>query len=190
MEDTMAYNKYLYWLIVSILIALFTTSLYADDSKTENKDITIISAQSSSDGKSEVRKELLEECIFSLPNANTLEAVVTSDSKYLHNVNGDLNKNGYYKVYSATVEVNYLLYQKELIIITTSSIKGQKPVMKEVDKKVRQRKDFASDANNGDLFAGKGTRQYYFSTEQKAVEDVMKRVKTWLQQQKNTLCTM
>ncbi len=189
MEDTMANNKYLTWLTFPILISLFTIILYADDTKTENKDITIISAQSTSDGKSEVRKELLEECIFSLPDVNTLEAVVTSESKYLHNVNGDASKSGYFKVYFATVEANYLMYQKELIIITTSSIKGQKPVMKEVDKKIRLSKTFSSNKSNGDLFAGKGKRDYYFSTEKKAVEDVMKRMNSWLKQQKSTLCT-
>ena len=185
----MTLNKMCSIMTLVMLFLLFSGYLYADDSKKENKDITIISAQSTSDGKSEVSKELLEECVFSLPDAHTLEAVVTSESKYLHNVNGDAGKSGYFKVFLATVEINYLIYQKELIIITTSSIKGQKPVMKEVDKKIRQSKSFTSDAHNGDLFAGKGRREYYFSTEKSAVEDVMKRVKSWLKQQENTLCT-
>lgn len=185
----MAFNKMLSGVTLPILFLIISGQIFGDDAKTENKDITIISAKSTSDGTSEVKKELLEECIFSLPEAQTLEAVVTSKSKYLHNVNGDGSKNDYYKVFSATVEVNYLIYQKELIIITTRSIKGQKPVMKEVDKKIRQSKSFVSDAHNGDMFAGKGKREYYFSTEKKAVEDVMRMVKSWLKQQKNILCT-
>ncbi len=178
--------------IVGITFILFCIVYYTgatDKKEKSSKDITIISAQSTSDGSSEIRNELLEECIKSLPNVSDLEATLTSESKFLKAINGDLNKNDYVKVYTASLTIPYLLYQKELIIITTRSIKGQKPVMKEVEKKMQKEKSFVSDANNGDLYAGKGRRAYYFSSAELASKDVMEKAKVWLKQQQNVRCT-
>ncbi len=174
--------------IILILILGHAILIYAQDEKNVTKDVTIISAQSTSDGKSEVRKEILEECILTLPNVKTLEATVTSESKYLNKINGNPKMNEYKKIYTATIEIGYLLYQKELIIITTSTIKGQKPVLKEVDRKVRQIKMFTSDPNNGDIFSGKGQRHYYFSSEENAIADVKKKASVWINQNAHTLC--
>jgi len=164
--------------------------LYADEiEKVENKDITIISAQSTSDGKSEIKKELIEECIISLPEVTSLEPIIQTVAKFLNNINGNPQKNEYTKVYNAVLEINYLLHQKELLIITTNSIKGQKPEIKEVSKKLRQTVRFESNSSNGDIFAGKGSREFYFSSAEKAKEDVIAKAKTWLKQQMGAICS-
>jgi hypothetical protein len=156
--------------------------------KTENKNITLISAQSTADGKSEFRKELLEECIVSLPNADQLDAEITSSSQFLKGINGDNKKNEFVKTYSAVIEINYMLYQKKLLIVTTSSVQGQEPVLKEVEGKIKQSKKFVSNPVEGDIYAGLSNRQHYYSTAEGAIKDVKKRAAIWLKQQAAVVC--
>ena len=59
------------------------------DSKSDDKNITIIQGQSTADGKSQVTERLLEECIGALPNPSSLEPIVNSSSEYLKEINGD-----------------------------------------------------------------------------------------------------
>ncbi len=153
-----------------------------------DKDITVISGTSTADGESTVRKEVLEECIRSLPQVSELEAQVSSESRYLKAINGDLNKNEFRKTYTAQIEINYILFQKVLIIITTNSIQGQEPITKIVEKRLKQSKSFESNSSEGDIFANRSHRQYFFSSPEKAIEDVKKRAKTWLNQQAAVVC--
>ncbi|MFC1584635.1 hypothetical protein ACFL5V_03705 [Fibrobacterota bacterium] len=158
------------------------------DEDAKDKNITLISAQSSADGKSMVRKELLEECIVSLPGQESLEAEVTSSSQYLKGINGDNSRNKFVKTYKASLGINYMLRQKELIIVTTSSVQGQEPVMKVFERNIMQSKVFRSNPTEGDLYAGRSKRQYYFSTAEGAVNDVKKRAATWLKQKSAVVC--
>lgn len=154
----------------------------------ENKKVTKIYSTSSANGKSNVSKELLEECILSLPAANKLEADVKRKTQFLKGINGDKSKKDHMDTYEATIEINYMLYQKELIVITTNSIESSKPVMEEKDRKLQQSKSFQSKSENGDLFAGRSNRKYYFSTKEAAIKDVKKSASTWLKQKQAVLC--
>ena len=174
--------------IAAILFCGLFLIVSAEESKTENKNITLISTQSSADGKSEFRKELLEECIVSLPKVGDLDAEILSKTHYLKEVNGQKGKDSHMKTYSASMEINYLLYQKKLIIVTTSSVQGQEPVMKEVEGKIKKSKKFVSNSGDGDLYAGRSNRKYYFSSADKAISDVKKRAAIWLKGQYAVVC--
>lgn len=173
--------------IVSIIVPL---SLVAQtkEGTTENKNITIIHGESTADGKSEMREKILEECIVSLPNVDALSAEVSSQSTFVKEINGDPAKNDFVKAYTASIEVNYMLYQKVLIVVTTNSINGQEPVMKVMEKNTKQTKRFESVAAEGDLYGGRSHRQYYFSTPEGAIKDAKARAKIWLDQQAAVLC--
>ena len=178
--------------IISMMIitglAVFGT--YAGDTRgaTENKNVTLVSASSSVDGKSDINEKLLEECIVSLPSVNELEAEVTSSVAYVKEINGDPAKNDFVKMYSAVIEINYMLHQQSIIIVTTSSIQGQEPVMKVVDKTLRQSKTFESNPTEGENFAGRSDRRYYFPTAEAAIKDVKRRAAIWLKQQSAVIC--
>jgi hypothetical protein len=176
---------------VCLFIAFFTgaTSIMAGDDKSEDKNITLISAQSTADGKSKVWKELLEECIVSLPKVAALEAEVSSQTHFLKEINGKKGKNEHMKTYSASIEINYMIYQKRLMIITTSSVQGQEPVIKEVEGKIKKSKKFVSNSGDGDLHAGQSKRKHYFSSAEKAVADVKARAGVWLKQQSAVVCS-
>jgi hypothetical protein len=155
---------------------------------TENKNVTLVSAASTVDGKSEISEKLLEECIVSLPRVDDLDAEVTSQVAFLKEINGDPNKNDFVKSYHAVIEINYMLHQQSLIIVTTSSVQGQEPVMKVVEKTLRQSKLFESNPSEGDYFAGRSNRQYYFPTAEAAIADVKHRAAVWIKQQSAVVC--
>jgi hypothetical protein len=172
-------------LIITAIIPLYG---FAGEKTTVNKNVTVIQAQSAADGKSQMAERLLEECIVALPNAGTLEPIVTSESQFLKEVNGDPSKNEFIKTYAASLEINYMIHQKVLIVVTTSSIQGQEPVMKVMEKTLQQTKQFVSNAADGDLYAGRSHRQYYFSTPEGAIKDVQNRAAAWIKQQSAVVC--
>jgi hypothetical protein len=155
---------------------------------TENKNVTVVQAASTVDGKSEISEKLLEECIVSLPQVEDLDAEVTSQVAFMKEINGDPNKNDFVKSYHAVIEINYMLHQQSLIIVATSSIQGQEPVMKVVEKTLRQSKLFESNPSEGEYYAGRSLRQYYFPTAEAAISDVKRRVGIWIKQQSAVVC--
>ncbi|NLE02776.1 MAG: hypothetical protein GX640_23160 [Fibrobacter sp.] len=175
---------------VTILAAILPVGLLAERGSSESRDknVTIIHGTSTADGKSEVGERILEECIISLPNINTLDPEITSANPFLKEVNGDPSRNEIVKTYSATLDINYMLYQKVLVVVTTNSIKGQEPVMKVMEKNLKQTKRFVSNPSEGDIFAGRSHRQYYFSSPEAAAADVKKRAAAWIKQQASVLC--
>ncbi|MFP4164085.1 MAG: hypothetical protein ACLFQB_09565 [Chitinispirillaceae bacterium] len=180
-------------LVISILSCiLFAGSAAGQDDQaatTENKNVTIIHGRSTADGSSELNERLLEECIVSLPNPAELEADVTSKSVYLKEINGDSDNNDFVKTYSASVVINYMLHQKVLMVVSTSSVQGKDPVMKVVERKMKQSRKFSSDSGSGDIYAGRSNRKYYFSTPEAAAKDAKKRAAVWLKQQRAVVCS-
>jgi hypothetical protein len=138
---------------------------------------------------SNVTEKLLEECIVSLPPIKELEADVSTRSEYLKEINGEAGRNEHVKVYTATVTVSYQVREKVLIIVTTSSVEGQEPVVREEVRTVmRQTKPFESDIEGGDIFAGRSNRRYYYSSADKAAENAKKRAEVWIRQQQQVVC--
>lgn len=170
-----------------LLFAVVVPATFSDE-KNDSKNITIIQGQSSADGSSQVTERLLEECIGSLPDPNSLDPIVQSESQYLKEINGDPAKNDFVKTYSATLEINYIVKQKALIVVTTNSVQGQEPVMKVLEKTLTRSKKFTSNAADGDIYAGRSRRQYYFSTPEGATKDVQGRASAWIRQQSAVLC--
>jgi hypothetical protein len=154
----------------------------------EEKTVTVISAEGKFDGRSEISRETVKDCIAALPDPSGLEPEVTSENIFLREINGDANKNEWVRVYTAKLEVHYLQTKKEMLVVTTRSVQGQEPVFKEIDKSLHQSKAFMSDPANGDLFAGRSKRQYYFAKPEDAVKDVRERAKSWINQHKAVLC--
>lgn len=173
-------------IVLSALLA--PPAVYGGDPSTVNKNVTIVSGQATADGKSEVRERVLDECIVSLPKAEDLDAVVTSDSKYLKEINGNAAQNDFIKTYSAVIEVNYMLYQKVLFIVTTNAVPAVEPNMKVMEKNIPQTRRFESNSANGDSYAGRSRREYYFSSSEGAIADARKQAQIWLKQQAAVVC--
>ena len=177
-------------LCATIVVAVFPLAVFSQNDRAvrEEKDVTIIHGHSTADGKSEVGERILEECIVSLPKLDDLEPEITSESIFLKEINGDPSKNEFVKTYRASMDINYMLYQKVLIVVTTNSVKGQEPVMKVMEKSLKQSKRITSNSSDGDLYAGRSNRQHYFSTPEAAAKDAKKRAAAWLKQQSAVVC--
>jgi hypothetical protein len=173
-------------LVAIAAVSLVPIALFAGDK--DGKNITVVSTQSAADGKSEVSEKLLEECIVSLPAVDELEAEVSSSSAFVMEINGDPGKNDWVKMYSAVIEINYMLHQQSLYIVTTASVQGQEPVMKVFEKSLARSKRFESNPTEGGYYAGRSNRQYFFPTAEAAVQDAKKRAAIWLKQQSAVVC--
>ncbi len=154
-----------------------------------NGNTTIIHGVSSADGKSDVSERILEECLQSLPKSSDLSPDVRSNTAFLKEINGDPSRNEQVQTFSASLDINYMLYQKVLVIVATSTVQGQEPVMKVMEKNLRQSKHFESNSSNGDIYAGRSHRQYYFSSADAARNDVIRQAAAWLRQQASVACS-
>jgi hypothetical protein len=177
-------------LMLSIAACALLSGVVFAQTQTTNKKVTVVSARSTADGSSSITERPLEECIVFLPSPRDLVADVTAKSEYLKEINGEVGRDGHTKMYSAVVSVSFKLRQKFILIVTTSSIEGQEPVMKEQVREVMMTQSFASDPGDGDIFAGRSNRKYYYSTPEAAENNAKKRAETWLKQQQPTLCTV
>ncbi|HKP94705.1 MAG TPA: hypothetical protein VJ385_03010 [Fibrobacteria bacterium] len=180
--------KYHFAIIPGLAIACGIAMGADAKDKAERKNITVITAHGNADGSSEISREAVKECIVTLPAAEALEPEVVSESRFLKEINGDPNKNEWAKVYTATITINYQVFKKDLLIVTTKSVEGKEPTMREVDKRLPQSKEFVSNPADGDTYAGRSNRQYYFTKLDDAVIDVKNRAKVWLKQQGPLLC--
>lgn len=156
--------------------------------QTQNKNVTLVTASSTSDGSSEISREKVQDCILSLPDPDKVEALVSSVSVFVQGVGGVAGRNEWVKSYSARLDVTYLTREKDLIIVTTRSLQGQPPVFREVEKMLRHTETFVSNSTEGDTYGGRSNRQYYFTTAQAAIKDVKDRARVWISQQAPAVC--
>jgi hypothetical protein len=160
----------------------------AQPTKTENKNVTLVTASSSSDGSSEITREKVQDCILSLPDPDKVEALVSSEAVFVQGMNGTTGRNEWIKSYSARLDITYMTREKDLIIVTTRSVQGQPPVFREVDKMLRHTQTFTSNSTEGDAYGGRSDRRYFFTTAEGAIRDVKARARVWISQQAPAVC--
>ncbi len=171
---------------ISLLIPVLGFGAPKDN---QSKSLTVIQAESKADGESAITTERLVECLRSLPSIDGIEAEIHSEVVFLRDINGKTGDNRHIKVHTARLEVNYMLQQKDLIIVTTRSVQGQEPVFREVERSLKQSQVFVSNPANGDIYAGKSnSMQYYFSSAEAAAKDAKERARIWLSSQANVVC--
>jgi hypothetical protein len=165
----------------------FAAAALADE--TSRSVHAIVAAGTAADGSSQIEKQVVEECIMDLPTMNELRPVTDSTARFMKAIGGELEDNRSIRTYSATIELTYVVYQKTLIVVTTSSIERSEPVFREADGRFDRSIVFESNPENGDMFAGRDlVKEYFFSTEQRAVEDARRRAQAWLEQKGAVRC--
>ena len=94
-----------------------------------------------------------------------ITGVADSTSRFLKNINGNPEDNRSVRTYSAVVEVPYVIRQKTLVVVTTNSVERSEPVFREVNGRFDRSIRFASNPENGDMYAGRElVKEYFFST--------------------------
>ena len=175
-------------LLLPALLGLVPATVCAQEVKTENKNVTLVTASSISDGSSEISREKVEDCILSLPDPDKVDALVSSEAVYVQELNGVAGRNEWIKSYAARLDVTYMTREKDLLIVTTRSVQGQPPAFREVEKMLRHTQAFASNSTEGDAFGGRSNRRYYFTNPEAAVKDVKARARVWISQQAPAVC--
>jgi hypothetical protein len=180
--------KYPGILLLPVLALSAVPAAVAQATTTQNKNVTLVTASSTSDGSSEITREKVQDCITSLPDPDKVEALVSSEALFVQGVNGVAGRNEWIKSYSARLDITYMTHEKDLIIVTTRSVQGQAPVFREVDKTLRHTQTFVSNQTEGDAYGGRSDRRYYFTTAEGAVRDVKNRARIWISQQAPGVC--
>lgn len=175
-------------LMATLCLTLDANSAESKD-KVERKTITLINAEGKADGSTEISREAIKECIVSLPKVEALEPEVVSDSRFLKEIGGDAAKNDWVKIFTAKITVNYMVYHKDMLIVATKSVEGKEPTLRELEKHLPKSQEFLSNPADGDTFAGRSNRQYYFTKSEDAVKDVRARALVWLKQQGPLVCS-
>lgn len=155
----------------------------------EERSIHTVVGAGSVDGSSQIEKQVIEECIMQVPTLDQLRPVASSNSRFLKAINGDLEHNDSVRTWSAQIELTYVVYQKTLVVVTTNSVESTEPVFREVGGRFDRSMRFESDPESGDMFAGRDlAKEYFFSSEEKAIADVTRRTQAWLEQKRAVLC--
>ena len=102
---------------------------------TKRKLSTFVAGGSLDDRGAQIEKQVIEECIVSLPNDGDLEPIVDVKSKYMKSIAGDAQANGPVRTYTADFTVPYLVQRKHVVIVTTNSVEKSEPVIKEVSNR-------------------------------------------------------
>ena len=152
------------------------------------KNVNIITSTSGADGGMEVSREILVDCIQSLPNPNTLEAVSSAKVEFVRHINGEKEKDDQVQQWTAKVEIPYTIYQREMVIVSQRSVQGQGPVTKEVDKRLQKTYTVESDPSQGDSYGGRSNRVYYFSSADAAEKNAKEKAAKWIKQNQSNRC--
>ncbi|MFW6254375.1 MAG: hypothetical protein ACOC41_05545 [Chitinivibrionales bacterium] len=176
----------------AFVVLLMSGVLLAQDGgegqMTENKNVTIVSASSTADGKHRIAREIVEECIISLPAPDELHPQVSSRIEYLHHIDGKKDNDRHVKVFEAEVAIHYLVRQKEILIVTANTVPATEPVIKEVEKTVRKSHLISSDPGDGEMIAERSPRRTFFPSAESAAASAKKRARIWLSQHQNVIC--
>jgi hypothetical protein len=176
------------FLALTFFCAVFAVGAFAQQ---KSGKLVVLQGSADVDGKSNVSEKLLEECIVALPSLKELEADVSARTEYLKEINGETGKNDHVKIYTASVRVSYKVRQRILIIITQNSVDATTPVTREEQRIVmKEAGPFESDPGEGNIFAGRSSRKYYYSSPEAAADNAKKRAQIWVSQQQNVLCSV
>ena len=155
----------------------------------DSKLVTLVGAGTAADGTSQISREVVAECIMQLPTMAELQPVTDARSEFLKRIEGDLQRNESVRTYSAAVDLTYVVRQKQLVVVTTNSVERSEPVFRDVDGRFDRSIRFESNPENGDRYAGRQlVHDYYFSTEEAAIDDAMRRAEAWLLQKRAIMC--
>jgi hypothetical protein len=154
----------------------------------QNITVTQITDTTENLGELQIIKENLGECIHGTGYIDTFQPIITSEVTFAKGINGT-QENGWIRQYLAIIEIPVVIKQKELIVIGVKSPTAKEPIYKEIDKKFNQIKTIHSNPKNGDSFAGRSKRFYFFSSPEKAIEDAKKQASSWLMSIQPVACS-
>jgi len=136
----------------------------------------------------EIRRDLMGECIVKLPTEAQLVAVPTATESFLHKLDGS-DKDDYATVWTSTVQIGWQVRQKFLYVATTKGVGATAaPQFRQDTAVVFQTETVVSDPSESAHFHMTSTRSRYFATAQEADASARKRAVARLRQLQANLC--
>lgn len=138
---------------------------------------------------SEVRRDMLGECILKLPAESQLAPVSTSDDVFLHKIDGT-DKKGYVPVWTSTILIGIQVRQRYLYFVTSTGV-GQTaaPQTREETAQVFRTVEVTSDPGESQHVASNAGPVRYFATAQEAEASARRRASAKLKELQANLCT-
>ncbi len=172
-----------------LLLFALTLGVSAAAAARDGKVITVVDAAGRGVGTSQIEADIISECISMLPSEAELAPVVEAKSVFLKNIGGDIERNESVRTYHATIDLSYVIYQRQLVVVTMNTVEKSDPLIKEVDRRFEREMHFESNPENGDQWSGRElVKDYYYSTPEAAVDDVLRRARAWLKQKRSVMC--
>lgn len=137
----------------------------------------------------EVRRDLLGECILKLPSESQLSPVSTSDDVFLHKIDGT-DKKGYVPVWTSTIQIGMQVRQRYLYFISSTGV-GQTaaPQTREETAQIFRTVDVTSDPGESQHVASNAGPVRFFATAQEAEASARKRAAAKIKELQANLCT-
>lgn len=136
----------------------------------------------------EIRRDLLGECIVKLPSESQLAPVASAKDEYLHKIDGT-EKAGYVQTWTSTIQLGWQVRQRYMYVVSSTGV-GQTaaPQFREETALVFRTEQVASDPSQSARFASNATRVRFFATAQEADASARKRAVARLRELQANLC--
>ncbi|MBK9580146.1 MAG: hypothetical protein IPK50_14715 [Fibrobacterota bacterium] len=123
----------------------------------------------------EIRRDLMGECIVKLPAESQLVATNTSTDKFLHKIDGT-DKDDYTQIWSSTIQLGWQVKQRFLYIVGAKGIgNAAAPQFHQDSAVVFRSEQIVSDPGDSQRFSEVSTRTRFFATAQDAEASARKR---------------
>lgn len=136
----------------------------------------------------EIRRDLVEDCIQSLPSAETLNPVTEAKELFLKHRKGVNGDNGHTKVWTARIRLGYLVRQKHLYVASSGGVQAQPVQFREALSSFQTEELIESHPGDSDFMAGANPRTYYFISSEQAAASARKRAQQRLTELRGRLC--
>lgn len=136
----------------------------------------------------EVRRDMLGECIAKLPVESQLVPVTSAKDEYLHRIDGT-DKDGYVQTWSSTIQLGWQVRQRILYVVSTNGVGQTAPPQFREESALEFRTELvSSDPGESQRFASNAARVRFFATAQEAEASARKRATARIRELQANLC--
>lgn len=137
----------------------------------------------------EIRRDLLGECILKLPNETQLTPVSTASDKFLHRIDGT-DRDAYTQVWSSSIQLGWQVRQRFLYIVGSKGVGNTAaPQFHQDSAQIFRSEQIDSDPSESTHFSEISPRTRFFASAQEAEVSARKRAAAKLRELQGNLCS-
>lgn len=136
----------------------------------------------------EVRRDMLGECIAQLPAEGAVAAVSSATDAYLHGIDGTA-RDGWTQTWTSSVHLAWQVRQRFLYVVTTRGVGATAPPQfREEFALVLHEEDVAADPSESAHFAAESGRRRFFASAAEADASALRRARIRLRELAANVC--